>query len=459
MRTLRDPFSDDLYAEAGAVYVPLAHRLTMQYAREFNLVLDPVETPELPRCAYIRGQRILVRRDLPPSWPLPLTEEEKRLGLAGMAQKYYLAVLDEQKATLGDANGLDWPPPPLLHLDDISFAELMRRRGASAAAVELLSYGYLNELGDRTGTFSALSQVRDFLVNAELGTRFHIRGGTDRLTSASAQRLKERVHYAAVLARIEQSADRVRLTIRRPSGQHVIECDRAILTLPFRVLRDIPVDPPFTDGKSRAIRELEGTSVTRIYLQARRRIWLEQGMSGAGTTDLPLMQFWDATDGQPGPRGIMHAYLAGKNARTAAALAPNERIEFALGHFEKIFPGMRELFESGTSYSFDNDPWARGDYVFFRPGQMRALLPHIASAQAHSLRGRAYLREHRMDAGSLLVGAPRGARSARHLTPPSSTATPSAADLLADQLARLMQNPPLIAGSRSNDMGGGRCRG
>lgn len=49
--TIRDPFSSDLFAEAGAARIPPQHGLTLGYARHFGLVLDPF----YPRTgAYVR---------------------------------------------------------------------------------------------------------------------------------------------------------------------------------------------------------------------------------------------------------------------------------------------------------------------------------------------------------------------------------------------------------------------
>lgn len=55
-----------------------------------------------------------------------------------------------------------------------------------------------------------------------------------------------------------------------------------------------------------------------------------------------------------------------------------ERIRFTLEHMEKVYPGIRQNFEGGTSKCWDEDEWARGDYAWFKPGQMTSLLPHIA---------------------------------------------------------------------------------
>src|SRR6187455_2783059 len=38
---LREPFSDDLYAEAGAMRIPRAHALTMAYLEKFRVATSP----------------------------------------------------------------------------------------------------------------------------------------------------------------------------------------------------------------------------------------------------------------------------------------------------------------------------------------------------------------------------------------------------------------------------------
>ena len=48
VHTLRSPFSDGLYAEAGASRIPTSHDLTLAYARLFALPLVPFEPRDLP---------------------------------------------------------------------------------------------------------------------------------------------------------------------------------------------------------------------------------------------------------------------------------------------------------------------------------------------------------------------------------------------------------------------------
>ncbi|HKR00647.1 MAG TPA: FAD-dependent oxidoreductase [Pyrinomonadaceae bacterium] len=41
--TLREPFTDGLHAEAGAMFVPASHDLVMQYVRLFGLRLVAIQ--------------------------------------------------------------------------------------------------------------------------------------------------------------------------------------------------------------------------------------------------------------------------------------------------------------------------------------------------------------------------------------------------------------------------------
>ena len=50
--TLRAPFSDGLYAEAGAMYIPDSHYLTLHYVQLFDLPLEPTVPSGLADVRY-----------------------------------------------------------------------------------------------------------------------------------------------------------------------------------------------------------------------------------------------------------------------------------------------------------------------------------------------------------------------------------------------------------------------
>lgn len=375
VHTLRDGFADGLYADAGATRVPDHHHFTIAYARDFGLTLDPFQPPDLPSVCYVRGQRFVVTPGAEVAWPFDLTAEERALGLAGMRRKYIWSMLGE----LGDVRDAAWPSRENLEkYDRMNRSDFWRSRGASPAAIELLSLGGID---DRADTWSTLFMLRNQALNLDLKSYSRIRGGTDLLPKAFAARLADKIRYGAPVVRIEHDARGVKAIFRSAGSLQTITGDHLICAVPFSVQRDIEVFPPFTVEKQRAIEELPYLSGSKIFLQSKTRFWRDAGWSGFATTDLPINSTWDMTYGQPGKRGILQAFPISLHSRQVTAMAENERIEFALARVAAIFPGMRENFEGGVTKCWDEDPWARGVSSYYKPGQFGSLLPHVACAE------------------------------------------------------------------------------
>jgi monoamine oxidase len=371
--TLRNLLSDNLYAEAGAIYIHDNHTHTLRYVRQFNLPLDETPLRNFQSVYYLRGRRVRFSPNAAIRWHLPLTAEEQRLGQSGMWQKYIGEALQE----IGDPRAPDWPPESLRRYDQMTMAEFLRSRGASDGAIALLRAGYLDLWGESIESYSALSLLRDQALLRGSRRSYTIRGGNDQLPKAFAERLAEKIRYGAEVVQIEQTPQGVRVLYQRAGQRVAVSGDRLICALPFTLLQRIVVTPPFSESKARAMAELPVTSVTRVYLQTRQRFWEAEGLTPSANTDLPIMWTHDVTFNQPGGRGVMESYMTGASARQTAAMKESERLAFTLEHMEKVFPGTRDHYEGGISHSWDQDEYARGGYIWFKPGQMTALWPHI----------------------------------------------------------------------------------
>jgi len=377
--TMREPFSDGLYAEAGAMFIPDTHDLTLKYAKLFDLSLDPFRQPGLSSISYIGGQRIKTSYAPDVAWPVDLTPEEKQMGLGGMWEKYRpeSAIKDIGNA----AATADWPLHALKKYDDVSFNDFLRAQGASPAGVKLLTLGLTNLWGEGLESVSALAVLRDMAHIFESRARYRIRGGNDLLPKAFAARLSDKIRYGSPVVKIEHDARAVRVTFMAAGTHHTIGGDRLICAVPFSTLRRIEVSPRFTPGKTRAIEQLPYFSAARVSLQSRKRFWKEAGMSGFADTDLPIADVFDMTANQDGQRGILQSYMGGATARRVAAMKEAERVSFVLEHMEKVYPGIRENFEGGASKCWDEDEWSRGASSWYRPGQMSELWPHVAAPE------------------------------------------------------------------------------
>ncbi len=364
--TLREPFSDGLFAEAGAARIPDTHDLTLRYAREFGLTLDPFYPSKPAQLRYIRGKRIRLAPGETPDWPLELTEEEKKLGLPGMFQKYVIPVLQE----VGDPKAAGWPPASLKKYDDVTFPAFLRNQGASPGGVALmtLSLGMDNA--------SALFFLRDIALGHDAKQLYKIRGGNDQLPKAFAAKLADRIRYGSPVVRMEHDAKGARAVFLQAGAPQTVAGDYLICAIPFPVLRRVKVSPPLSAQRQQAIEKLHYTSITRIYLQSRRRYWLDQGLNGFALTDHPS-EMWAPTFDQPSSRGILLAYIRGPLSQRLTAMSPAERARFGLEEIDKVFPGIRENLEGSASKCWDDDQWARGAAAEYHAGQLSGFLSHI----------------------------------------------------------------------------------
>ncbi|MFY9551726.1 MAG: NAD(P)/FAD-dependent oxidoreductase [Thermoanaerobaculia bacterium] len=365
--TLREPFSDGLYAEAGAGRIPETHDLTLHYVSLFGLALEPFYPSEGRSVACFGGRRLPYARleDLDMSQvPLALSDEERRLGFAGMDEKYVGRALSR----VGDIETPAWPPGELRALDRLTFGEYLRKSGASPDAARYLALGF--------EATSALDSLRD-ATHHHTKTLSKIRGGNDQLPLALARRLSEKIRYGCPVVAIRQDADGVEAVVSPASGlRETVRGELAVCAIPFTVLRGIDVAPAWPDDKRRMIATLSSGSVLRVELQTRRRYWQDRGENGFASVDAP-MEIWSPTWDQPGRRGILQAYVYEDLAREVCRTDAEGRVRFALDAIEKTQPGLSEHYEGGVARCWDEDPWARGAYTLYRPGQLSGGWPAV----------------------------------------------------------------------------------
>lgn len=125
--TVREPFSDGLYAEAGAGRIPDSHELTLHYVRHFGLTLVPFYPDKLSRVFFLRGKRVRVqpRSEVDLSQlPFEFTPEERRVGMSGLVQKY----LGPALRNVGDPSAPDWPVGAAKAYDAITMTEFLREQ-------------------------------------------------------------------------------------------------------------------------------------------------------------------------------------------------------------------------------------------------------------------------------------------------------------------------------------------
>ncbi len=316
--TVREPFSDEHFAEAGAARIPLDHDLTIGYAEHFDLKLDPF----YPQSGS------------------------------------FVDLTDGTRSVIPNADFLEGRPWP----GSLKHKEYQK-----------------------------------------------IRGGTELLPKSFADFLVDEIILSEPVESVQQTSGGV--TVDTVGGTQYTG-DRLLCTVPLPVLNKIAFTPSLSTEKMDAISGgYSYATSTRVFAQFKTRFWEGEGLNGWGYTDWPE-EVWQPTWDREGPRGIIMSYLRYDRALEIDQLAPDEHVENVLSRWDSIFPGVNDHLESGTSHSWELEPWSGGAWASPTSVQYSALQSHIGRAE-----GRIHFAgEHASDYHGWIQGALiSGLRAAREI--------------------------------------------
>ncbi len=246
----------------------------------------------------------------------------------------------------------------------------------------------------RTGEFNALGPSDE---------RFHIKGGNDRLPRAIAASLPaDTVRSGYRLEAIARRSDgRIDLDFATDAGSETKTVDRAIVTIPFVVLRDLDLSRAgFDERKMRAIDELAYGDHSKLIVEFDRRFWTETGAwpgrsNGDLTYDGAFVQTWEGSRALDGENGLLVNFAAGPSSAafrgvlpyttsaTAATAAYATRFAREL---DRVLPGAKHRFTGRATLShLTADPFARGSYSGWLKGQYVAFSGYEGARQGNVL--------------------------------------------------------------------------
>ena len=366
-------FAPSLYAEAGAMRIPGVHRLTLAYCQQFGLETRPFLTGNPNGLVYVGGNRFTMAEIEAEPRLLPFELAETEVGRT-VTDLWEEATADIRQ--LLDEHGPEAWPEIARQYDQYSLREFLELRGFSEGAIEL--YGFLNFVETELNN-AVVEELRENLGRHYEDMR-EIVGGMDQLPHAFYLRLADDIRFGTNVTAIEQDAHSVTVHYKTESGRFSETADFAICTVPFSVLPTIDFVTPLSRAKQRAVRQLNYSASTKILFQVRDRFWeTEDGIQGGATVcDLAIRRLNYPTPDPTTRRGVLLAsYTWGQDALRWDAMDDETRLEEALDDVARIHPRIRDVYEVGASHAWYDDPWARGAFALFAPGQQTLLQEDI----------------------------------------------------------------------------------
>lgn len=397
VRTLREPFTEGLYAEVGAMRIPRAHALTLAYIDKFGLKTNAFTMDNPQAYIYIGGRKLRMAEATADPNLLGFDVAPQERGQT--ANRLWLKAIQPLVTLLHEKGDAAWDEI-VAKYDEFSTREFLEANHWSEGAIEM--FGLLaNQEAVMNSSFLEL-------FREDAGSYYthmvEIEGGTDRLPYAFLPELKGEIRFGAKMIAIDQSPEDVTVHYQTHAGRYHEKGDYAIITVPFPVLRHIEAVQPFSRAKMRAIRQLHYDASAKIVFQCRRRFWEEDdGIFGGGTlTDLPVRNVYYPNHGRETGRGVILAsYTWSEDAQRWGSLSPAERVEQALEDVAQIHPQVTREFEVGASHMWHHDEFAGGAFALFDPGQQTLLYRDIIAPE-----GRIYFAgEHTSLAHAWIQGA------------------------------------------------------
>lgn len=201
-----------------------------------------------------------------------------------------------------------------------------------------------------------------------------IQGGNSRLPEAIAASLKSPVQLKKVVVSL-QSRD-TEVEVHCADGARY-RADFAVVTLPFSVLRQIEISPPLQGAQAEAVQTLPYTAVTQIHLTVRQPFWEQDGYPPMMWTDSALSTVMPHRDDQGRLQSLV-CWVNGSHAQRLDAMSASALAQFVQLELRKIRPSMEGKVELDRVVSWGRDPFARGAYSYFAPGQVRRFQAQMA---------------------------------------------------------------------------------
>ena len=256
---------------------------------------------------------------------------------------------------------------------DISLADYLRQQGASEETLRLINVAPNTNDIETTSALWALRNAQR-RRDSKGGTIVSAVGGNSRLVEKMAAAVAGTIMLNKPVAAIRSLSDRVQVECEDGTR---LDADYSLVTVPFSVLRKIGVEPRFSGLQKEAVEELPYTAITKYFFRPRHAFWEEDGLPVSMWTDTVVERIFPNRDAQ-GQVQSLTCWIDGANAMTLDAMPEEEQVATVLAELARIRPATRDALDVAGSISWGRDPWARGAYAHYAPGQITRLKPVMA---------------------------------------------------------------------------------
>ena len=291
------------FTELGAGHFSGGMPLVVSLVERYKLPIFSVNDGS-PR--YLMGGYEANADDLssyPEQWGLSVSE--RNVTLASSLTNYLVKAGIELDTVLHS----DWPTPAAIKkFGDTTIKQLLQAQGASAGFINLINV----HLGAPVAEGDVLSGMPNLAYFFNDKGFFRIQAGNEDLARKMADEFgRESIILNAQVIKIDQTGSQVAVTTK---DGRVFKSDKVISTIPFKVLKEVSVQPAWSTGKARLFFGADGLQWIDNYkgvIQTTSPTWIAQRDYGwpMAATDQAWNRLIDITGNQTGGYGNVFFYV------------------------------------------------------------------------------------------------------------------------------------------------------
>lgn len=355
-RTLSIESDKGEHINMGGVEIGDGYSRFVGLSDEFSLSLvDPIKTTVAKGLTIYRNQQLVSAQDWPTSPVNPLQGDLQSITPGRLQSSLHL-----KNFSLTSTE--DWLKPEFADLD-IAESQYLLNSGASAEAIELIN---------RAGNFNHIDRVSALhiaraIANYKFGTSsktLRLAGGNDQLGIKMADSLAD-VRYGHAVQRIESLADGYHIDCQNGAQ---LTAEHIVIAIPFSVLRMIDLKVELPAAQKRAIATLPYTRISKMVARVEKPFWEQDGLPANMWCDSALERcFLSANkDGS----FLYSIFINGVGTDAVDRLSPSLAQQWMLEELQRTRPSTKNVLTPQAFHSWGNDPFARGAYAAFAPGQI-----------------------------------------------------------------------------------------
>jgi len=354
-----DRFLPGATIEGGGEFIGTNHPAWLAYAKKFGLELLPTDEAE-GESPILLGDRRLTRAEAD-----ALFEEMDRT----------LARIDAEAAAI-DADE-PWKSAGADALDRRSVREWLDATEASSDCKSMIRAQLENDNGvalERQSWLGLLAMVKGgglarYWAETEA---LRCKDGANTLARCLALEIgRSRMRVRMPVLRIEHGEGGARVQLE---NQAVLSVDEVVLAVPPSTWSKIEFSPALPEP----LKPQMGMNLKFLATMS-KRFWRDGGLSPDARTDGPIGETWEATQGQPIETPCLTVFSGGPAAAQCRRWSRDDKPQKYLAELEKLYPGVRDHFQSSRVMDWSGDPWSLASYSFPAPGEVTTVGPLLRS--------------------------------------------------------------------------------